>query len=115
LIVLLLHLATEKVLAWTWLAAASAAFGLALLVGHPQTALFIVYATEGYLVFRLIESRIAWNRALLAFVAYPAVSALVAAIQLLPSLVLLQLSTRDALDFASAASGCLVSALWQLQ
>jgi hypothetical protein len=118
LIVLALHLATEDratgYVKWRWIATAGLAFGLALLAGHPQTALFMLYATESYLLFRLIASRTAWRPALAALVAFPAVAALVAAIQLLPSLQLLSLSTREEMDYAAAAHGYLPSALWQV-
>lgn len=112
LIVLALHEATRTRLSWAWLLGASAAFGLALLAGHTQTALFIAYATEGYLFIRLILLR-DW-RAAPALLLYPGAAILIAAVQVLPSAQLLTMSTRDQMDYAVAAHGYLISSLPQI-
>ncbi|HUX86185.1 MAG TPA: YfhO family protein, partial [Chloroflexota bacterium] len=99
LIVLFLELSARRKGDWRWLMAASIAFALALLAGHTQTGLFIVYSTEGYLLWRCWQQRVSWQRTLLCVVAYPATSILLSAIQILPTLAFLPVSTRDHLTY----------------
>jgi hypothetical protein len=114
LIVLLIELAVTPPIRWPWLAGASAAFGVALLAGHTQTALFILYATEGYLLWRLVRQRVAWRPAALALAGFPLLAVGLAAIQVLPAARFVEVSTRATMDFATAAHGYLPSALWEV-
>lgn len=114
LIVLWLELAARRPVAWRWLVLAGLTFGVAILAGHPQTVLYIAYATGGYLIWRLWWNRARWWRFLLAAVLYPAVALLVAAIQLLPTLQFLTISTRDQMPYAEAAWGYRLSSLWEI-
>jgi len=113
LIVLCLELAVGRgrPVFWHWLIAAGATFGVAMLAGHPQTDLFIVYATEAYLIWRLWRTRTDWRRLVVAAVVYPATAVGLAAIQILPSLELLIQSTREQMGYVEAARGYLPSAL----
>jgi uncharacterized membrane protein len=114
LVVLTLELALESPINWRWLLAASASFGVAILAGHPQTDLFIAYAVEGYLLFRLVRARVRPIQALGALLLFPALAVGVAAIQILPTLEFFTQSMRVRMDFASAAHGYLLSAIWQV-
>ncbi|MGH2458131.1 MAG: YfhO family protein [Chloroflexota bacterium] len=98
-------------IAWPWLIAAGVAFGVAILAGHTQTDLFIVYATEGYLLWCLWRSRVELGRLLLAAVVYPLLAVGVSAVQILPSVEFLGSSTRDQMGYAQAAWGYLPSSL----
>lgn len=119
LIVLFLELAVRdthgkrvhRPIAWGWLIIAGVTFGVAILAGHTQTDLFIIYSTEGYLLWCLWRSRVDVKRLLLAAVVYPAMAAGVSAVQILPSVEFLGSSTRDQMGYAQAAWGYLPSSL----
>ncbi len=97
--------------AWHWLIAAGLAFGIAILAGHSQTDLFIIYATEGYLLWCLWRAKIDLKRRVLALAVYPVLAVGLAAIQILPSVEFLGSSTRDQMGYAQAAWGYLPSSL----
>jgi hypothetical protein len=82
-----------------WFALAGAAFGLAVLAGHPQTVLYLAYIGAAYFLFRLPWR--AWWRAAVA--AAPAVA--LPAVQLLPTLQLLGINNRGRLEYSFAAGG----------
>ncbi len=114
LVVLLLELALDPPLSWRWLMAASLAFGVAVLAGHPQSDLFIAYLTEGYLLVRLWRARVGLARAVAALILFPGLTAGVAAVQILPTLQFFGESVRSRMDFATASHGYLLSALWEV-
>lgn len=105
---------SRPTVAWRWLIAAGLAFGVAVLAGHPQTVLFIAYATGGFVIWRLWRSGAGWRRAVVAAGLYGAVAVGVAAVQILPTLEFLPYSTRDQMGYAEAAWGYLPSALWEI-
>jgi len=84
-----------------WLVFAGAMLGISLLVGHPQTALFSLYAALAWLGYR-VQSWRAWlgGAALLGVVA-----GAVAAVQLLPTAEFTQHTTRTVLSFDAKSSG----------
>lgn len=93
---------------------ASLALACALLAGHPQTAMYVVYVTAAYGVFRCFtshvrsEARDGVHFALRIgyYVLLPLVVAMsLAAIQLVPTLGFLARSTRAGLDYESVAWG----------
>ena len=126
----LLLLALEKAWAYVreqkkgaaarWFVTAGLALALAILAGHPQSALYILYVGVAYYLFLAVYS--------LKRGATPAVRAyalgggvvmgLVAlgltAAQLLPSLEYWQLSVRARTDYAFVSLGFPLQALWQL-
>jgi hypothetical protein len=90
------------------------ALACALLAGHPQTGMYVVYVTVAYGVFRCWTTRErseerGWGRLALRMaylVLLPVVIALgLAAIQLAPTLGFLARSTRAGLDYGSVAWG----------
>jgi hypothetical protein len=99
---------------WRWISTAGLIFGIAILAGHPQTVLFIAYATGGFVVWRLWRAGVRWWESAAAAVLYGLVAAGVAAVQVLPTLEFLPYSTRDQMSYAEAAWGYLPSALWEI-
>ncbi|MBI1802248.1 MAG: YfhO family protein [Chloroflexi bacterium] len=79
----------------------SVCFGMALLAGHPQSAFYIFLTSAAYSIFRGRTGRKRWldiavvTGAALAF----------AAVQWLPSLEFMALSSRSNLDYADKAGG----------
>ena len=95
---------------WLCLMLAGTALGLALLAGHPQTALFALYLSLAWLGYRLWQAgATAWRPWLARFVMSAAVLGLVAgglaAVQLLPGLEYLRHTSRDTLAYAEKAHG----------
>lgn len=95
---------------WLCLMLAGTALGLALLAGHPQTALFALYLALAFLGYRLwLAGARTWRTWLPRFVLAAALMGLVAgglaAVQLLPGLEYLQQTSRDALPYAEKAHG----------
>lgn len=88
-----------------WYVAAGLAFGVSILAGHPQTALFISYASLAYLVYRTVTLRRAWGPALVGAVVFVAVGFGLAAVQVLPTAELLGASTRASMPYEAAAHG----------
>jgi hypothetical protein len=84
---------------------ASMALACALLAGHPQTAMYVVYATLAYGVF------LAWTlrRFRVSSLLYPLLPLLLgvalAAVQLLPTWMFITRSTRAHLDYDAVAGG----------
>ncbi|HEY6042499.1 MAG TPA: hypothetical protein VIX58_10225, partial [Anaerolineae bacterium] len=86
--------------------------GIAALAGHPQTFLFVVYACAIYFAYRVIHAHVVNHPdnaslliALFPFVPVLLIASSVAAVQLIPSLEYMQLSTRQAISFSEAARG----------
>jgi hypothetical protein len=133
LILLLLDVAGERLEAssgvpWAalrWVVAAGLVLGVALLAGHPQSGMLVAYAGIAFGLFRFwprlaetvalrdsggapqgsARSLAAWRWPLALLAVFGLVGTGIAAIQLLPSWELVQLSTRSALPFDEAGSG----------
>ncbi len=127
LILLLLDLAVASLhlargtRALGWAVAAGLGLGVALLAGHPQSSLLLVYAAVAYAVFRLavpessdvpalaVPGRPAWKHPLLAglglIAVFLVIGAGVAAIQLWPSWEFMRLSTRADMGYVEAGGG----------
>src|SRR5579883_2963079 len=113
-IVLFLELAARRAIGWRWLVLASGALGIAVLAGHSQTLLFILYATEAYVIWRFWRAGARWTSVLASAVIYPLGGACLSAVQILPTLEFLGYSTRDQMSYTEAAWGYLPSALWEV-
>ncbi|MFN2165165.1 MAG: hypothetical protein ACK2U9_02765, partial [Anaerolineae bacterium] len=133
LILLLLDVAGERLetssgapwAALRWAVAAGLALGVALLAGHPQSALLVAYGSLAFGLFRFwpraaeAPSRRddsgasprserglkSWRWPLVLLAVFGLVGTALAAIQLLPSWELVRLSTRATLSFDEAGSG----------
>jgi hypothetical protein len=94
-----------------WLVGAGGAAGMLLLAGHTQTALFGFYLAAAYALWRARAVGRTWPTALLGAVAPLLLGAALAAVQLLPTLEFVALSTRDRLPYDEAAYGYELKAL----
>ena len=86
---------------------AGLALACALLAGHPQTALYLAYATLAYSLLLAWEASATqhWARSASLVVLPFLVGAAVASVQLVPTLRFIGLSTRAGLDFDAVSSG----------
>ncbi len=80
---------------WGWLALAGAALGIALLAGHPQTDLEMLYLCAAYLAYRAWQCGKDWRTFCVALIGFGAISGCLAAAQLLPGLEFSRLSARS--------------------
>ncbi len=87
----------------THYAAAGFFFGVAILAGHPQSALFVGYVAVAYLIWRVW--RISRREIVVALLIFGIIAAGISAIQLLPSYEFMQLSTRTELSYEKAGGG----------
>lgn len=109
LIFLLLELAATRPSAgYRWHVAAGLALGVCVLAGHPQTAMFVAYTSLAYLVYRTVSlgrTRAAARAAVVGAVVFLAVGLGLAAVELLPAVEFVRLSTRATLSYEAAAYG----------
>lgn len=103
LILLLLELAIVKRRVECYSLAGVAA-AMAILAGHPQTAVYGAVGAGLYGLFRLWDVGFTW-RALIGLAAVPILALGIAAVQLYPSLQHLQLTARTEVSFTFARSG----------
>lgn len=94
-----------------WLALSAAAFGLMLFAGHTQTALFAGYLGLAYGIVSYRSSGRSWLESIVRAGLPLAAGAGLAAVQLLPTLEFVGLSTRTRLDYEAAAYGYELKAL----
>ena len=86
-----------------WLTAL--ALGMSVLAGHPQTSLFVLYATLAYLVYQLVRARRGWILGIRDTLLVCIAAAALSAVQWLPSLEYMLRSTRASLSLAEAGTG----------
>ncbi|HID61434.1 MAG TPA: hypothetical protein EYP49_01615, partial [Anaerolineae bacterium] len=84
---------------------AGLAFGLALLAGHPQSAMYVFYVSAIYFAFRAGTNRVRWRPAVIAFGLFALLGFGLAAAQLLPSLEYMRLSARAQANYNEMAGG----------
>jgi len=87
------------------IALAGLAFGLALLAGHPQSAMYVFYVAAIYFAFRAYTNRVRWRPAVLAFGLFALLGFGLAAAQLLPSLEYMRLSSRAQTNYNEMSGG----------
>jgi hypothetical protein len=90
--------------AWAGFAAAGLVFGIAVLAGHAQSAMYLLYASLAYLLVRL-WGRTSWRQILAAAGLFVVVGIGISAAQWLPSVEYMRLSTRSGMSYAEASSG----------
>ncbi|MBN1310816.1 MAG: YfhO family protein [Anaerolineae bacterium] len=88
-----------------WLALSALTLGMSLLAGHPQTNLFLTYALIAYAVHRAARQRIAWKPTVLVVFAMLIIGYGLAAVQLIPGLEYMRLTTRTDMGFDARAGG----------
>jgi hypothetical protein len=84
---------------------AGLAFGLALLAGHPQSAMYVFYVSAIYFAFRACTRGVRWQPAVLAFGLFALLGFGLAAAQLLPSLEYMRLSARAQANYNEMSGG----------
>lgn len=111
-IVLFLTLLAFEIQRWPYAVFAGTAAGVAILAGHFQTAVFLLFTLFGYFIFAMIaswyrERTIAWKK-LLLFACIGATAFLISAVQLLPTFELTKQSQRAAISLELAQTESLV-------
>jgi len=86
-------------------ALAGLALGMAILAGHPQTALYLFYAALAFTIWRWRARGRGRSRELLILPMIPLVALGVAAAQLLPTAEFIARSSRQAASYTFASSG----------
>ncbi len=100
---------------WTWLILSGLALGLALLAGHPQTALFFIYLSLAYLLWRSLGRESNKIRTfMIGALIFGAVGIGIAAVQLLPGLAYLSATTRGGMNFDAKGNGFPIYDLLQI-
>jgi hypothetical protein len=85
---------------------AGMALACALLAGHPQTAMYVVYATLAYGIFLAWTLGRGFHVSSLLFLLFPLLLGVaLAAVQLLPTWMFITRSTRAHLDYDAVAQG----------
>ena len=92
----------QKVL---WSLAAGVAWGVALLAGHPQSAMYVFYVSLLYFAFRAWPWRQDWPRKLGLCALFLAVGFGLAAAQYIPSLEYMRLSVRASANYETLSGG----------
>ncbi|MFC2030321.1 YfhO family protein [Chloroflexota bacterium] len=91
------------------------ALGCALLAGHPQTAMYLVYATLAYGLFLAYDSRLkSYVSRLLPIVSVLAIGLGLATVQLVPSATFIAHSTRAGLSYEEVSWGFPIAELTHL-
>ncbi len=90
---------------WGYILGSGAVWGVALLAGHPQSAMYVFYGALAYGIFRAWQVRLPWRWAATAQVTWAGIGLGLAAIQLLPSWEFMRLSVRADLPYETLATG----------
>ena len=94
-----------------WAALASVPVAIAYLAGHPQTLMFIIYLAIAYAIWRLRKVEVSLVRSCVFLATFGATSIGLSAIQLLPTLEFVGLSSRSELSYGESAQGYRLSSL----
>ncbi len=130
LILLLLDIATESQASahsrfpasnsrfWLYVILAGLALGCSILAGHPQTTMYVFYASVAYFGFKMWRGRPSptpalwaspaspkFGRGLVGILVFILVAFGLAAVQLLPTLEFIKLSPRATIDYETASWG----------
>jgi hypothetical protein len=84
---------------------AGLAWGASLLAGHPQTSMYIFYTATLYGAFSAWRFRVSWRSALAALVGFQALGFALAAVQWVPGVEYMQLSTRAKIGYNEVSGG----------
>jgi hypothetical protein len=118
----MLQLVILEVAAWTplslWLveralarrslpgvAGAGLVLGMSALAGHGQTLMYAAYLLTSYLLFRIWRLRLGWPFGTMALAVLGGAAAGIGAVQWLPSLEIIPLSTRSAFTYEVLSAG----------
>lgn len=87
---------------------------LSLLAGHPQTFMFIVYVTIAFALYRTWRQGQRWRTTFAGLGSAIGLTLLLSAVQLLPSLEFMRVSTRTEMSYDAAGTGFPLSDVVQL-
>lgn len=104
LLLLLLDLGLSRQ-AWWPVIGGGVAWGMALLAGHPQSAMYVFYAALLYGVFLAWRARLPWKWALGAHLTWIGGGFGLAAVQLVPAWEFMRLSVRASASYEELAGG----------
>jgi len=90
---------------WPFVVGAGGAWGMALLAGHPQSAMYVLYGALLYGLYRAWRARSPWWWAALAHLAWIGIGFGLAAVHLLPAWEFMRLSVRSSATYAELAGG----------
>jgi hypothetical protein len=90
---------------WGVVLAAGGAWGMALLAGHPQSAMYVFYGALLYGVFHSWRTGLSWRWAVPAHVVWVGVGFGLAAVHLVPAWEFMRLSVRAGLSYEELAGG----------
>ncbi|HTP06787.1 MAG TPA: hypothetical protein VMP08_00950 [Anaerolineae bacterium] len=96
------------------IALAGAVFALCALAGHPQTLVMIAYVAVAYFAFSVWRAHMRLRRAVLSLAAISVLALLLSAIQWVPTLEFMRLSSRAELTVETAGTGFAFSDVMQL-
>jgi hypothetical protein len=90
---------------WLLLLGAGVAWGMALLAGHPQSAMYVLYGTLAYGLFRSIQLRLPWKWWVGGHLAWIGIGLGLAAVHWIPAWEFMQLSVRASTSYQELAGG----------
>ncbi len=90
---------------WEALPGAGLTWGMALLAGHPQSAMYVFYAALGYGLFVVWRAGWRWWKGVVANGLWIVIGGGLAAVHLLPALEFTRLSVRASLPYEELAGG----------
>jgi hypothetical protein len=90
---------------WTWLVLTGFGLGLSWMAGHPQTSYFLTFLLVAYLAYRVYQQRWQWTVFVFGTVLFGVVAGGMAAVQLLPGLEYLTLTSRTGFGFDAKGNG----------
>lgn len=96
---------SDRRVRWLGVGVAGIALGLSLLAGHPQTTLFLLYVALAYLCWCVYSGRYSLRTLFITVVLFALIGGGLAAVQVLPGLEYLTLTTRSNLTFEAKSNG----------
>jgi hypothetical protein len=90
---------------WRSILGAGAAWGMALLAGHPQSAMYVFYASLLYGLYRSWRAKLSWRWAIVAHLTWIVIGLGLAAVHLVPAWEFMRLSVRASLTYQELAGG----------
>lgn len=87
---------------------------LSVLAGHPQTYTLVWYLTGAYFAYRVWRAHSGWRKPLISFSSAVVLALMLSAIQLIPAIEFMRLSTRADLSYTLAGTGFPLSDVWQM-
>jgi hypothetical protein len=90
---------------WRWLVVTGIALGLSWMAGHPQTSWFSTYLLVAYFAYRVYQKHYGWRWWVGGTVLFGAIAGGMAAVQLLPGIEYLSLTSRTEFGFDTKGNG----------